>query len=511
MDRLDPVDQINLSEQPASLGLRMDEVGNSPMCREDSMTLSAGQDEPVNRLCRGGSQYVSDQPVEFGLAPNDRERISTGRVDYDLIVANQKEGADRPIRVMPHNESEGLVFLGVEVEQVTDAPAHTTVPDDVMFRDRSSSDEQAEPDEVHRPVDPERKQAENVVIKSMAGGPVGQLDNSDLLRPGGVPYMDDPPYPLTLDPVGQPPVTGLPDRHVSELNCGRINHIQNGPEGSSGILDTTSQTSSNVSADQLNIGTVGRVATSIGATPSSDSGVHSWKEQWENISELSSDDASRQPVQPDWSSPERDYMSDIRTPANTEEEGDSDYPWRDRMVSRISCGSSSDTRREEVNGRSYITVSGVASEGYADIAVLSDFSDEREEEDSTQLADGRKPETGQSIVILDDVAPLPLIGGYGRYLAGEIMASAMAEGYRPESSMAWGDARIPPRTFMDNISGLLHEALAKDEDAFVDGGCPRSVGRFVRSLRLKDELCKDRGCTAAGCACYNYKIISWRT
>ena len=112
---------------------------------------------------------------------------------------------------------------------------------------------------------------------------------------------------------------------------------------------------------------------------------------------------------------------------------------------------------------------------------------------------------GQSIVILDDVAPLPMIGGYGRYLAGEIMASAMAEGYRPGNSMPWGDTRIPPRTFMDNISGLLHVALAKDEDAFVDGACPRSVGRFVRSLRLKDVLCTDRDCTAAGCACYKYK------
>ena len=60
-----------------------------------------------------------------------------------------------------------------------------------------------------------------------------------------------------------------------------------------------------MSADRLNTGTVGRVATSIGAMPSSDSGIHSWKEQWENMSELSSDDASGQPVQPDWSGPER--------------------------------------------------------------------------------------------------------------------------------------------------------------------------------------------------------------
>ena len=259
--------------------------------------------------------------------------------------------------------------------------------------------------------------------------------------------MDDPPHPLTLDPVGQPPITGPSDKHVSELGCGRINQIQNYPGGSTGILDTASQTSSNVSADRLNIGTFGRVATSVGATPSSDSGIHSWKEQWENRSELSSDDALGQPVRSDWSSSERVHTSDIRTPPNTEEERDSDYPWRDRMVSRILCGSSSDALGEENNGCSYSTVSGVASERYADIAVLSDFSDESDEAERTQLADGRGLGTGQPILIPDDVAPLPVIGGYGRYFAREIKALAMAEGYRPGSSMAWGDTRIPQKRF----------------------------------------------------------------
>ena len=54
------------------------------MYQDGSMTFSAGQDEP------GGSQYVSDQPVMIGLVPNDKGRISTGPVDYDLIVAKWK-------------------------------------------------------------------------------------------------------------------------------------------------------------------------------------------------------------------------------------------------------------------------------------------------------------------------------------------------------------------------------------------------------------------------------------
>ena len=175
------------------------------------------------------------------------------------------------------------------------------------------------------------------------------------------------------------------------------------------------------------------------------------------------------------------------------------------MVSRISRGSSSDTRREENNGCSYITVSGVANGRYTDIAVLSDFSDESDEADRTQLVDGRSPETDQPVVILEDIALLPVTGEYGRYFADEILALAMAEGYWPGSSMAWGDSRISPTTFKDSISDLLQEALTKDENAFIDGGCPRSVGRFIRSMRLSEVLCTDRGCTSAGCACYNYK------
>ena len=108
--------------------------------------------------------------------------------------------------------------------------------------------------------------AENYANGSMAGGPVGQLYNSDPLCPGGVLPMDDPHHPLTLDPVGQPPITGPSDKHVSEPGCGRINRIQDDPGGSTGILDTASQTSSNVSADRLNIGTFGRLANSVDAT-----------------------------------------------------------------------------------------------------------------------------------------------------------------------------------------------------------------------------------------------------
>ena len=37
-----------------------------------------------------GSQSISEQPVVIGLVPNDKGKISTGPVDHDLVVADQK-------------------------------------------------------------------------------------------------------------------------------------------------------------------------------------------------------------------------------------------------------------------------------------------------------------------------------------------------------------------------------------------------------------------------------------
>ena len=88
----------------------------------------------------------------IGLVPNDRGKTSTGPVDHDLFVADQKERADRPVLVVPHNGTEQSVFLGLDVERVKHAPVHTMVPDVVMYRDQSSSDRPAEQDETCRPV-----------------------------------------------------------------------------------------------------------------------------------------------------------------------------------------------------------------------------------------------------------------------------------------------------------------------------------------------------------------------
>ena len=204
-----------------------------------------------------------------------------------------------------------------------------------------------------------------------------------------------------MGPVGQPFITGPLGNHVSESDCRRTNLINSGPEGSTGVLDPVNQTGRDIQTDRLKIGTVNGPASS-GDTPlSSDSGVHSWEEQWENMSENSMDGASEQTDRSTYGSSMRGHMSDIHAPPNTEEEGDSDYPWADRLLSKESDGSSSNVVYRNDRRLLYNAVTGYGSDSSAansgnvgrnsDIGALSDFSDDMEETGVKQLSGCRIP------------------------------------------------------------------------------------------------------------------------
>ena len=204
---------------------------------------------------------------------------------------------------------------------------------------------------------------------------------------------------------------------MSEPDCRRTNRIHSGPGGSTGVLDPVNQTGSDIQTDRLSIGTMNGPASSGDNSPSSDSGVHSWKEQWENMSENSTDGASEQTVRSDCGSSRGVHMSAIRAPPNTEEEGDSDYPWTDRLLSRKLDGSSPNAVYGEDGRFLYNAVTGYESDSSAansgklarksDIAALSDFSDDTEETGLRRMSACRIPVTVQPTLVADDVLPIP--------------------------------------------------------------------------------------------------------
>ena len=102
--------------------------------------------------------------------------------------------------------------------------------------------------------------------------------------------------------------------------------------GSTGILDPVNQTGSPIQSDFRKIGTINGPASSGDTPPSSDSGVHSLGEQWENMSTNYIDMESEQNERPSYGSTTGRRVSDTSVPPNTEECEDIDYPWTDRLL-----------------------------------------------------------------------------------------------------------------------------------------------------------------------------------
>ena len=208
--------------------------------------------------------------------------------------------------------------------------------------------------------------------------------------------LDELNQPVAVGPVGQPFTTGPVGNHVRESDYKRLDRIDDSPVGSTGILDPVNQTGSPIQTDLMKIGTVNEPASLGDTPPSSDSGVHSLGEQWENMSTNSMDRESEQNERSTYDSSMRWRVSDTREPPNTEEDEDIDYPWADRLLARESDGNSSidiyrNDRKFQYNavtiyGSENSTVNSGNDGRNSDIGALSDFFDDIEETGVEQLS-----------------------------------------------------------------------------------------------------------------------------
>ena len=352
-----------------------------------------------------GSRSRTDQPVLLRVITDKRGNAPNDPVGHDVMLAGRGEMVDRPDRVGPHSNTEQSVFLRSDVDQVNHISANIVHPGAKMFRSQPVADGPAGPDRTRHPVGTEWMHAEHDADRPTAGGPVAKLFNSDPLCPSGMPFLDELYQPLAIGPVGHPFITGPLGECVSEPDCKRRRRRYSGPEGSTGVLDAVNQTGSDVQPDRLRIGTTNGQASSGNIPPSSDSGVHSWNEQWENMSENSTFSASGQTVGSDCEGSGRVPLIEIRAPPNTEEEEDSDYPWTDGLLSRKLGGYSSEVVYGEDGRIPYSAVTGCGSDRNTDIAALSDFSDDSAETGVRQLSECRVPVPVQPILTAEDVNP----------------------------------------------------------------------------------------------------------
>ena len=153
--------------------------------------------------------------------------------------------------------------------------------------------------------------------------------------------------------------------------------------GSTEILDLVKQTASPIQTDFMKIGTVNEPASLSDTPPSSDSGVHSLGEQWENMSTSSIETKPEQNDRPTNGSPRGRNISDNRVRPNTEEDEDINYPWTDYLLNKESDESSIDIqqngRKIQYNDLTICENDNSSVNSGIDIGVLTDFSDEDED------------------------------------------------------------------------------------------------------------------------------------
>ena len=139
--------------------------------------------------------------------------------------------------------------------------------------------------------------AVNDPCRPTAGGPLGRLFSLDPMGPRGMSSLGDGNQPTTVDPVGKPLITERLGDQLSEPDYKRTTQTRSESESVTGVPDPVIQTGSEVQTDRVNISMANGPTDSSVTSPSSDSGVHSLGEQWENMSTNSMDTGSIQTVE----------------------------------------------------------------------------------------------------------------------------------------------------------------------------------------------------------------------
>ena len=123
--------------------------------------------------------------------------------------------------------------------------------------------------------------------------------------------------------------------------CKPNDPITDSPVGSTETPDPVDQKEGPIQIDIMKIVTTDKPASSVGTPPSSDSGIHSWGEQWENMSISTTDTEAEQNGRPRIGIQTGRRVSDTCLLPNTEEDQVITFHWMDCLLNRDSDESSS--------------------------------------------------------------------------------------------------------------------------------------------------------------------------
>ena len=345
-DRSDPAASRSETDRP----VWTDEGGDVPNYSGGRDVLLTGRLELVARSDPVGPHSRLEQSVSLRLDADQGEHIPTHSVHPGVKmfraqpVADGPAGPDRSHRPVGTDEIHAVQddvrpTAGGPVGQLPD-------PGPLKYSKISSPDDSYQP-LFTGPLGTNEMNAFNDRSRPTASGPLGRQCSLDPMGPRAMLSLGDGNQPPSVGPVGRPWIpeqpgdrdtdsdnkrtiltrsesesdTGAPSSMVrtgSDAQTGQANiNVANGPTDSNvipsssdsamrslgeqliqtksvsksvaGIPDTVPQTGSEVQTDRVNISTENGRTVWRETSLSSDSGIHSWTEQWENMSENSTD------------------------------------------------------------------------------------------------------------------------------------------------------------------------------------------------------------------------------
>ena len=151
----------------------------------------------------------------------------------------------------------------------------------------------------------------------VADGPVGPSVILGLGCPRRMLSQCKPDQPVADGPVGRSFTPGPVGLCGIVSKCKLNDPIADSPVGSTETPDPVDQKERPIQIDIMKIVTTDVPASLVGTPPSSDSGIHSWGEQWENMSMSTTDTEEEQNGRPRICIPTGRRVSDARVPSSS--------------------------------------------------------------------------------------------------------------------------------------------------------------------------------------------------
>ena len=255
--------------------------------------FAAGSHYPVDQLGLVGPWDKTEQSVLPGSDKKKYETNPSGPVGTDASFRQIQPVAEGPVgQYITHSQWAQMEFFPhvIQINRWMKAQ-WASITHETRWVQTCDPDQ---PSGIVGPVDPRNMFSQCIPDQPVAVGPVGQLFTTGPVGPCGIVANHELHDPIADSPMGLTETPDPVDEMERPIQIDFMKIVQT--DGAASLVDTP---------------------------PSSDSAVHSWGEQWENMSISTADTETEQNGKPRICSPTGRCVSDTREPPNTED-GESD-------------------------------------------------------------------------------------------------------------------------------------------------------------------------------------------